>query len=327
MSLLKGRKLSAGRKRLWLIAAAMLLVIPCAAAAAFALHPHIETARAQDPSGAAQEKREVRTREDRARFEQEMKERAEREDQELRERIAKETNPETKAKLEQLLQRRQEERARVAYTIEGGTLLVGNGEGAAREREMEAKRQAELARLANISMDRAIQIATSEQPGKVLECRLIGEPSDEPGKLIRDGKVFYNVTIFSGDEKNPLRHVLVNAIDGTIYRNARGERVYAYTNPEREASISGGSLNDRAISLPAPEYPAIARAAHASGTVTVEIMVDESGKVIAAHAISGHPLLQAAAVTAARQAEFSQTRLSGEPVKVRGLLTYNFVAQ
>ena len=141
------------------------------------------------------------------------------------------------------------------------------------------------------------------------------------------GQVFYNVTIFSGNEKNPVTHVLVNAIDGTIYRNSRGERVYASANPEREASISGGTLNDKAISLPPPEYPAIARAAHASGEVTVEIMVNESGKVIAAHAVSGHPLLQAAAVTAARQAEFTQARLSGEPVKVRGVLTYNFVAQ
>ena len=250
-----------------------------------------------------------------------------REDQELKEQIEKETNPEMKAKLELELRQRLEDRAKAGYAIESRNYFSADGEGAAREREMEAKQQAELARMANISMDRAIQIATSEQPGKVLECRLIGEPSDEPGKLIRDGKVFYNVTIFSGDEKNPVRHVLVNAIDGTIYRNSRGERVYASANPEREASISGGSLNDKAISLPPPEYPAIARAAHASGTVTVEIMVDESGKVIAAHAISGHPLLQAAAVTAARQAEFTPTRLNGEPVTVRGLLTYNFVAQ
>jgi protein TonB len=61
--------------------------------------------------------------------------------------------------------------------------------------------------------------------------------------------------------------------------------------------------------------------------VTVEITVDETGKVIAAHAVSGHPLLQAAAVAAARQASFKPTRLNGEPVKVSGALVYNFVAQ
>ncbi|MFS8087085.1 MAG: TonB family protein [Acidobacteriota bacterium] len=55
--------------------------------------------------------------------------------------------------------------------------------------------------------------------------------------------------------------------------------------------------------------------------------VDEEGKVISAHALSGHPLLQAAAIAAARQARFSPTKLSGQPVKVTGVLIYNFVAQ
>ena len=56
------------------------------------------------------------------------------------------------------------------------------------------------------------------------------------------------------------------------------------------APISGGVLNGRAISLPPPAYPPIAKAAHASGTVTVQVVVDEDGKVISAHAVSGHPL-------------------------------------
>lgn len=93
------------------------------------------------------------------------------------------------------------------------------------------------------------------------------------------------------------------------------------------APISGGVLNGKAISKPQPEYPAIARAAKAAGTVTVQITVDESGNVISARAVSGHPLLQQSAVAAARQAKFSPTKLSGQPVKVTGVLTYNFVAQ
>jgi len=91
------------------------------------------------------------------------------------------------------------------------------------------------------------------------------------------------------------------------------------------APISGGILNGKAISLPKPPYPAIAKAAHASGTVVVQIIVDERGCVISARAVGGHPLLQAAAVAAARQACFSPTRLSGEPVKVSGVITYNFL--
>jgi periplasmic protein TonB len=97
--------------------------------------------------------------------------------------------------------------------------------------------------------------------------------------------------------------------------------------PAPRAPISGGVLNGKAISLPKPPYPPIARAAHASGTVTVQVTIDESGKVISAHAVGGHPLLQQAAVQAAYQANFAPTMLSGQPVKVTGVLTYNFVAE
>jgi|SRR5690242_11008613 protein TonB len=93
------------------------------------------------------------------------------------------------------------------------------------------------------------------------------------------------------------------------------------------APISGGVLNGKAISLPKPAYPPIAKAAHASGTVTVQVTIDENGNVISAHAVSGHPLLQAVAVAAAKGARFSPTKLSGQPVKVTGVITYNFVAQ
>jgi periplasmic protein TonB len=93
------------------------------------------------------------------------------------------------------------------------------------------------------------------------------------------------------------------------------------------APISGGVLNGKAISLPKPNYPPIARQAHASGTVVVQVTIDENGSVISAHAVSGHPLLQAVAVSAARGARFSPTKLSGQPVKVTGVITYNFVAQ
>ncbi|HEV2859839.1 MAG TPA: TonB family protein [Pyrinomonadaceae bacterium] len=97
--------------------------------------------------------------------------------------------------------------------------------------------------------------------------------------------------------------------------------------PKPKTVVSGGVLNGKAISKPTPAYPPIARAARASGTVTVQILVDEGGRVISATAVSGHPLLQQAAVAAARQARFSPTLLSGQPVKVSGVITYNFVFQ
>jgi TonB family protein len=71
--------------------------------------------------------------------------------------------------------------------------------------------------------------------------------------------------------------------------------------PSNVQKVVGGQV----VEKPAPEYPVIAKAAHASGDVVVQLIVDEEGKVIAAKAISGHPLLQAAAVAAERHATFT----------------------
>lgn len=96
--------------------------------------------------------------------------------------------------------------------------------------------------------------------------------------------------------------------------------------PPPSRPISGGVLNGKARSLPKPAYPPAARAVRASGAVNVQVLIDESGNVVSASAVSGHPLLKAAATSAARSAKFSPTMLSGQPVKVSGLITYNFVA-
>lgn len=92
-------------------------------------------------------------------------------------------------------------------------------------------------------------------------------------------------------------------------------------------TISGGVLNGKATSLPQPAYPAAARQVKASGTVVVQVVVDEKGNVVTAQAVSGHPLLRPAAVAAARQAKFTPTRLSGKPVKVSGVISYQFTAE
>lgn len=89
--------------------------------------------------------------------------------------------------------------------------------------------------------------------------------------------------------------------------------------------ISGGVLNGKAVSLPKPSYPPAARAVRASGAVSIQVLIIEDGTVFSASAVSGHPLLRSAARLAACGAEFSPTRLMGNPVKVSGVITYNFV--
>jgi len=87
---------------------------------------------------------------------------------------------------------------------------------------------------------------------------------------------------------------------------------------------SKGVINGEAKSLPVPTYPAIALAAGARGLVRVQVTLDESGKVISASAVDGNPMLRRSAETAARSARFTPTLLSGVPVKVTGVIVYNF---
>jgi protein TonB len=91
--------------------------------------------------------------------------------------------------------------------------------------------------------------------------------------------------------------------------------------------ISKGVITGLALALPKPAYPPIARQARASGSVSVQVLIDESGKVISAKAVGGHPLLLAAAQQAAYGARFSPTKLGEQAVKVSGVITYNFVLQ
>jgi TonB family protein len=88
--------------------------------------------------------------------------------------------------------------------------------------------------------------------------------------------------------------------------------------------VSGGVLNGSAINLPSPTYPESARRLRMAGIVTVDVVVDETGKVISAVATSGPAMLKDVAVQAALRARFSPTKLSGQPVKVSGVINYKF---
>lgn len=106
-----------------------------------------------------------------------------------------------------------------------------------------------------------------------------------------------------------------------------GDDAQTAVAPPGVQTVSGGVLDGKATSKPQPPYPALAKAARASGRVTVRVLVDETGGVVAAEAVTGHPLLRAAAAAAAKQAKFTPTLLSGKPVRVSGVLTYNFVLE
>jgi protein TonB len=97
--------------------------------------------------------------------------------------------------------------------------------------------------------------------------------------------------------------------------------------PPTTTRLPSSILISKAISLPQPAYPPLAKQIRIQGAVSVQILVDEQGKVVSAQAVSGHPMLLAASKEAALRARFTPTILSGQPVKVQGLITYNFVMQ
>lgn len=101
----------------------------------------------------------------------------------------------------------------------------------------------------------------------------------------------------------------------------------APVKPPERIRVASSVISSKIITKPAPAYPVIAKQVRAQGTVTVEILIDEQGRVVSAHATSGHSLLRAAAQQSAYQARFSPTSISGQPVKVSGVITYNFILQ
>jgi len=132
------------------------------------------------------------------------------------------------------------------------------------------------------------------------------------------------------DGKPEDRVVLLTILVGKRYEDEKrfAAQKASGTRPpptEQPSVIHGGVINGKAISLPKPEYPTNLNGARPHGAVQIEMMIDENGGIISAGAISGDPLLQESARKAACKAKFSPTTLSGHPVKVMGIVTYNFV--
>ncbi len=170
-------------------------------------------------------------------------------------------------------------------------------------------------------------------------------------KVDADGSGFATYTVSVEGTKASGRYMVLMTREAGVWRITRafvqiedGESVNVVGGPEEVSKedepaqggddtasgvkrVTVGDLNRKVISKPVPTYPPAARAVKASGPVVVSVEVDEGGRVTAARAVSGHPLLRAAAEAAARQARFSPTLLSGKPIKARGQLTYEFKSE
>jgi TonB family protein len=172
-----------------------------------------------------------------------------------------------------------------------------------------------------ISLDPQNDTAWSFKTNLLLEMAKLAEMSGQD-----DLKAEYERQAAEAQQRtSELTEVNQRAVQEREMKKAASAAQSGSSQTGTSTTIHGGILNSKAVSLPKPDYPQAARDARASGTVTVQVLIDESGNVIKATAVSGHPLLQAAAVEAARQAKFSPTFLSGQRVRLTGVLAYNFV--
>ena len=91
--------------------------------------------------------------------------------------------------------------------------------------------------------------------------------------------------------------------------------------------VDGKVVNGKALNLVKPSYPLEAKQARAEGAVSVRVNINEQGIVtFACGAFSkSHPALIEASEAAAYESKFSPTILNGKPVKVTGVVVYNFI--
>lgn len=129
---------------------------------------------------------------------------------------------------------------------------------------------------------------------------------------IKDGKPDEANIVLTINLKNPKLGPVPSEIDPS-------------TGKPKAKTVSGGVLNGKAKYLAIPAYPSEARANGDAGSVTVQVLINEEGKVLRAFAVSGAPTLRLAARDAACKSKFSPTLLQGNPVKVSGVITYFFV--
>ena len=94
--------------------------------------------------------------------------------------------------------------------------------------------------------------------------------------------------------------------------------------PPTRIKLGGVVVKSKLISGPQPAYPPLARQARIEGTVRLEAVISREGTILNLRAISGHPLLIAAALTAVEHWLFRPTSLNGDPVEVATVIDVNF---
>ena len=176
--------------------------------------------------------------------------------------------------------------------------------------------------------------------------KTVSEPQTADGSVARESKTVTNEnetvavrgTDGNGSEsKNPVSAAVSPAAeDGTSVKNSSAKPAATPSASAEMPSVSSAkipvttvpeeALRSAAINLPQPVFPPAAELTGQKGRVEVQVVIDEKGEVISARGTSSNNLLNEAAEAAAINARFSPAKLSRDPARVFGVITYDFAA-
>lgn len=156
--------------------------------------------------------------------------------------------------------------------------------------------------------------------------RLSGQASEfSGGVLIPPREIPHHIKIVN--DETPPGNPLVNSGTGVLnglggVSNSvmteilRNTPVAIPRAPVNKVRVSSGVAQGLLIRQVKPDYPALARQARIQGTVMLQATIGKDGMVQNLRVISGHPMLTAAAIAAAKQWLYKPYCLNGEPVEV-----------
>lgn len=147
------------------------------------------------------------------------------------------------------------------------------------------------------------------------------------GEVVAAKAISGNELLFEASEKAVMKSKFASSnFNGDNNFYILGKVVYNFDSLSK--CINVGVVNKKALSLPKPQIANLNHPKHfrinEEQIVAVQIVIDESGKVINSNAIFGHALLRQASEFAARQAKFAPTLIESGPLKLKALIIYKF---
>lgn len=107
-----------------------------------------------------------------------------------------------------------------------------------------------------------------------------------------------------------LRGLAVAAMAATLAGNASAQE------GEKRLRVASELQQAKLVTSPMPVYPVLARRGRVEGTVRLTATISKDGTVEKVETVSGHAILEQAAVEAVRRWKYRPTVLNGEPVEV-----------